>query len=199
MLVPAMQSNIPVWILNSRNLQGGGTEITAKLSDGGKVKAIAVKTGLAVVDVVPRGWTGRALLPKVCEVFERRQHTIELVTASHGSLSLVVNSVADLPEIAKELGNAADMKWEEQKALVCLVGEKIRRRPQIASQALHAISDIDLRLICQGASERSISFLVDEARAYEAVRRLHDLLFPAPPRVEGERPSSRMETVGGTC
>jgi aspartokinase len=39
-----------------------------------------------------------------------------------------------------------------------------------------------MRLICQGASERNISFLVDESRAEEAVRRLHELLFSAPAR-----------------
>jgi aspartate kinase len=66
------------------------------------------------------------------------------------------------------------------------VGEKIRRRPEIASQAFHSISDIDLRMMCQGASERSISFLVDDARAEEAMRRLHDLFFPAPLRAAGD-------------
>jgi len=33
-------------------------------------------------------------------------------------------------------------------------------------------------MICQGASERNISFLVDESKAEEAVQRLHRLFFP---------------------
>jgi hypothetical protein len=36
---------------------------------------------------------------------------------------------------------------------------------------------VDLRLFCQGASERSVSFLVDEAQAEDSVRRLHRLFF----------------------
>ena len=180
MLAPAMQRNIPVWVLNSRSLENGGTEITAKVSDGGRVKAIAAKRGVAVVEVEPLNWFGRELSRKVFDVFERRQQGLELLTASHGSLSLVVSSPADLPAIARELEGFARLHWEKQKALVCLVGEKIRWRPEIASQALHAISDIDLRMMCQGASERSISFLVDDCRAEETIQRLHELFFPLP-------------------
>ena len=74
----------------------------------------------------------------------------------------------------------ANVRWENHKALVCLVGEQIRRRPEIASQAFRAIADIDVRMICQGASERNISFLVDESRAVEAVQRLHRSFFSEP-------------------
>ena len=199
MLAPAMQSNIPVWVLNSRDLQSGGTEITAKISDGGRVKAIAVRSNLTSVDVEPLSWLGQALLPRILEAFERRQHSLELFTAACGGFSLIVNSAVDLPAIAEELKDLARVRWEKQKALICLVGEKIRRRPELASQALHAISDIDLRLMCQGASERSIGFLVDESRAQEAVQRLHDLLFPEPVRPANERSSAAFHLQGGTC
>ena len=74
----------------------------------------------------------------------------------------------------------ANVRWENHKALVCLVGEQIRRRPEVAGQAFRAIGDIDVRMICQGASERNISFLVDESRAVEAVQRLHRSFFSVP-------------------
>ena len=81
------------------------------------------------------------------------------------------------------------------------MGETIRRRPEIASQALHAISDIDLRMIGQGASDRSISFLVDDSRAEEAVRRLHQLLFPAPmpPESNLSPMMAQSQPLAGTC
>jgi aspartate kinase len=199
MLTPAMQRNIPVWVLNSRSLESGGTEITAKVSDGGRVKAIAAKRGITVVDVEPVNWLGRELSRKVFEVFDRHQHGLELLSASRGSLSLVVSSTIDLTTIAKELEGLARLHWEKQKALVCLVGEQVRRRPEIASQALHAVSDIDLRMMCQGASERSISFLVDDSRVEEAVQRLHDLLFPLPARPENDFSPAMSQTLGGTC
>ena len=105
---------------------------------------------------------------------------LDLLSASRGSLALLVSSVTALPAIAEELRGLAHVRWENHKALVCLVGEQIRRRPEIASQAFRAVAEIDVRMICQGASERNISFLVDESRVVEAVRRLHHSFFSVP-------------------
>jgi hypothetical protein len=43
---------------------------------------------------------------------------------------------------------------------------------------------MDVRVLCQGASERTLSFLVDESKAEESVRRLHSVFFP---KLEPER------------
>jgi aspartate kinase len=178
-LVPAMRGNVPVWVLNSRNPDCAGTEIVAQCETDGRVKAITSKRGVAVVDIEPVRWFAPELLREVFDVFERHQHSLDLLSASRGSLALLVSSVTALPAIAEELKGLAHVRWENHKALVCLVGEQIRRRPEIASQAFRAIGDIDVRMICQGASERNISFLVDESRAVEAVQRLHGSFFSA--------------------
>ncbi|MGH9537675.1 MAG: aspartate kinase [Terriglobales bacterium] len=179
-LAPAMRGNIPVWVRNSRNPKCAGTEIVAHCEASGEVKAITARRGVAVVDVEPVRWFAPELLREVFDVFERHQHSLDLLSASRGSLALLVSSVSDLPAIAEELKGLANVRWENHKALVCLVGEHIRRRPEIASQAFRAIADIDVRMICQGASERNISFLVDESRAVESVQRLHRSFFSAP-------------------
>ncbi len=175
-LVPAVRNNIPIWVLNSRNPDCPGTEIVAHC-DGNGVKAITAKQGVAIVDVEPVRWFAPELLREVFDVFERHQHSLDLLSASRGGLALLVSSVSNLPAIAEELKGMAHVRWENHKALVCLVGEQVRRRPEIASRAFRAIGDIDVRMICQGASERNISFLVDEASAVEAVQRLHRAFF----------------------
>jgi len=177
-LLPAMRHDIPVWVRNSRNPECSGTEILAHASDGIEVKAISVKRSVASVDVEPLRWLAPELVREVCDVFERHHYSLELLSASRGSLSVLVSSTAALPTIAEELKGLANVRWKNHQALVCLVGEKIRRRPDIASRVFRAISDIDVRMICQGASERNISFLVDESKAEEAVQRLHRLFFP---------------------
>jgi aspartate kinase len=178
-LVPAMRGNIPVWVLNSRNPDCAGTEIVAHCETDCRVKAVTSKRGVAIVDIEPVRWFAPELLREVFDVFERHQHSLDLLSASRGSLALLVSSVTALPSIAEELKGMANVRWENHKALVCLVGEQIRRRPEIASQAFRAIADMDVRMICQGASERNISFLVDESRAVEAVQRLHRSFFSA--------------------
>ena len=176
-LAPAMRGNIPVWVLNSRNPECPGTEIVAFCEPVDGVKAITTKRGVAIVDVEPVRWFAPELLREVFDVFERHEHSLDLLSASRGSLALLVSSVSGLPAIAEELKGMANVRWENHKALVCLVGEQVRRLPEIASQAFRAIGDIEVRMICQGASERSISFLVEESRAEEAVQRLHRAFF----------------------
>jgi aspartate kinase len=177
-LLPAMRHDISVWVRNSRNPACSGTEILAHTSDSIEVKAISVKRAVASVDVEPLRWLAPELVREVCDVFERHHYSLDLLSASRGSLTVLVSTTAALPAIAEELQGLANVRWKNHQALVCLVGEKIRRRPDIASRVFRAISDIDVRMICQGASERNISFLVDESKAEETVQRLHRLFFP---------------------
>ena len=150
-LLPAMRSNIPVWVLNSRKPDCAGTEIVANCESNGGVRAITSKPGVAIVDVEPVRWFAPELLREVFDVFERHQHSLDLLSASRGSLALLVSSTSALPAIAEELKGLVNVRWENHKALICLVGEQIRRRPELASQAFRAIADIDVRMICQGA------------------------------------------------
>jgi aspartate kinase len=87
-----------------------------------------------------------------------------------------------LPAITAELRGVAevswDVRWENHKALVCLVGENIRRQPELASRVFAAVSDMDACVVCQDASDRAISFLVEESKVEELVRRLHGIFFP---------------------
>lgn len=179
-IAPAMRKNIPVWVLNSKRPTGPGTEIVARPEDSGcSVKAVSVKKGLAVVDVEAVRWLAPELVREVFEVFERHHHPLDLLSASRGSLSLLVNPTDSLPAIAEELRGLAHVRWQNHKALVCVVGERVRRQPEIASQVFQTLGNIDMRMICQGASERTIAFLVDESCADEVVRRLHRLFFEA--------------------
>jgi aspartate kinase len=195
-LLPAMHHDISVWVRSSRNPECSGTEILAHTSDDIRVRGMSVKRGIASVDVEPLRWLAPELVREVCDVFERHHHSLDLLSASRGSLSVLVSTTAALPAIAEELKGLANVRWKNHQALVCLVGEKIRRRPDIASQVFRAISDIDVRMICQGASERNISFLVDESRAGEAVQRLHRLFFPPQGIQPADSPSHALCQAG---
>ena len=175
-LLPAMRQNIPVYVLNSRNPDCEGTEIVAQCNGATRVKAITVKRGVAVVDVEAVRRMEPELLREICEMLGRHQCTFDLVSASWSSASLLGGSTLGLPAVAAELKGLASVRWENHKALVCLVGDKIRR-PEIAGHVFKAISHVDARMIGQGASERNISFLVDESIADESVRVLHQLFF----------------------
>jgi aspartate kinase len=177
-LGPVVKENIPVFVLNSRNPDVEGTEIVAHCNGGMAVRAVTAKRSIAAVEVGSLTSVDSEFLQEIHQAFDRHHCAIEVMSWSHGRVSLLVSGTSGLPGVAAELQDKASLRWENHKALICLVGENIRRQPEIASQVFGAVSDIDVRVVCQSASDRTISFLVDESRAEESVQRLHGLFFP---------------------
>jgi aspartate kinase len=177
-LAPAMRENIPVYVLNSRSPERVGTEITARASTGNRVSAITAKRNVVVLEIHARRGVNAALLNTVFGVLEQHTCAVDVMGTSVDRISLLVSSTLALPKIVQDLQGVAEVRLENHKALVCLVGENIRRQPEVASRVFATVSDIDVRVLCQGASERTLSFLVDESKAEESVRRLHNAFFP---------------------
>jgi aspartate kinase len=177
-LAPAMRENIPVYVLNSRRPQNEGTEIMAEATHSQKVRAISAKRNVASVEIAPRGKIDSALLGAIFSAFDQHSCAVDVMATSPGRISLLVASTVPLPGIAADLQAVADVSWQNHQALICLVGENIRRQPEVASRVFAAVSDMDVHILCHGASERTISFLVDESKAEESVRKLHALFFP---------------------
>ena len=176
-LAPAMKEDIPVYVLNSRRPEVAGTEIAARPRAKNSVSAITAKRDVIGVEI--ESSTGiNGVLDKVFAAFERHACALDVLALSPGRISLLVGSNAPLANIAEELGDLAQVRWENGRALVCLVGENIRRRPEIASRVFGAVAEMDVRVLCQGTSDRTISFLVDDSRVEECVQRLHNVFFP---------------------
>ena len=196
-LVPAMRENIPVFVLNSSNPADHGTEIIAHVNSVHGVRSVTAKRNVAAVEIEAAEQIDSRMLAAVYSAFDRHHCAVDLMECSRSRIWLMVGSTANLPAIADDLRSVARMGWENHRALVCLVGEGIRRQPEIASRVFAAISDMDVRLACQSPSDWSISFLVDESRAEETVQRLHGHFFP--PNESRKQPTSNCcaEAMGG--
>ena len=189
-LLPAIQKNIPVQVLNSRNPNNEGTRITGRAPRSKNIfKAIAAKKRITIVDVVAtRMLMAHGYLKSIFEVFDRHQCPVDMVSTSEVSVSLTVDSNESIPAIAADLKQIADVKYEGRKAIVCLVGENIRGTPGIAAKVFGAIPDMNVRMISQGASEINISFVIEEDDVPQAVESLHRAFFSDPdPDIFGER------------
>jgi len=178
-VLPAVEKNIPVLVLNSRNPSNEGTRILARTPRSNSLfKAIAAKTRITVIDIVAaRMLMAHGFLAKVFEIFARHRCAVDVVSTSEVSISLTVDSNEAIPQIAADLEKLAFVKYSGRKAIVCLVGENLRDTPGVAAQIFQAISDINVRMISQGASEINLTFVIDEADVPEAVRRLHAKFF----------------------
>src|SRR5437763_2589520 len=178
-LLPAIQKNIPVHVLNSRNPSNPGTQIAARAPRCRNIfKAIAVKRRITIVDLVAtRMLMAHGFLHAVFEVFDRHRCPVDMVSTSEVSVSLTVDSSEAIPAIASDLQKLADVKYSGRKAIICLVGESLREKPGIAGQVFGCIPDVNVRMISQGASEINISFVIDEDDVQRTVERLHAKFF----------------------
>jgi aspartate kinase len=181
-ILPAVQKNIPVYVLNSRNAANEGTRITATPpACASPFKSIAAKKRLTIIDIVAsRMLLAHGFLKLVFDIFDKHKCAIDMVSTSEVSISVTVDSREALPAICEELGRIADVKYESSKALICLVGEDIRGQSGIAAQVFAAVSHVNIRMISQGASEINMSFMINEEDVEEAVRSLHTRFFAAP-------------------
>ena len=173
---------LPVVVLNSRNDASEGTRITAVAPRcKSPFKSIAAKKHLTIVDIVAsRMLMSHGYLKAVFDVFDKHQVAIDMVSTSEVSISVTVDTSDKLPAIAADLAKIADVKYESQKALICMVGEDIRGHRGISGRVFSAVKHVNVRMISQGASEINMSFMIEEEDVEEAIRSLHKEFFSEP-------------------
>jgi aspartate kinase len=178
-VLPAIQQNIPVYVLNSLNPTCEGTKVTARAPRCTNIfKAIALKKKITLVEVAaPRRLLVRGYLKSIFEAFDQHEVAVDVVSTSEVSVSVTAETNESIPALAADLAKLADVKYEGRKAIVCLVGENLRDRPGIAAKVFGILEDVKIRMISQGASEINLTFVIEEDDAAEVVRRLHHAFF----------------------
>jgi aspartate kinase len=180
-LLPAIHQNIPVYVLNSRNLKSTGTEITAQAPPSSDVfRAITAKKGVSIVNVVAsRGVGVHGFLRSVFEAMDRHSASVDLVAISEVSMSFTIETKRLAQALIKDLEQIADVNVDNDQAVICLVGEDIHGKPGIAASVFNTVADsqVNIRMISQGASEINISFVVKEDDVPRVVRHLHNYFF----------------------
>ncbi len=178
-VVPAVEKNIPVLILNSRRPEVPGTRIVSEaVSCNNVVKSIACKRKITLVNIhSTRMLMVYGFLRRIFEVFDRYETPVDMVATSEVSVSLTIDTSAKLPKIREELEQFAEVAIERDQAIVCLVGENIRYTPGVALRVFRALDTVNVRMISQGASLLNLGFVVAEADLRRAVEALHGEFF----------------------
>jgi aspartate kinase len=178
-VLPAVEKNIPVRVLNSRRPQVTGTLIVGDLVHSiNPVKSIACKRGITIVNIQSlRMLMAHGFLRRIFEVFDRYRTPVDMVTTSEVSVSLTIDDVRNLRDIEEDLRQIAGVNVVRNQAIVCLVGEAIRETPGVSSRIFTALKDVNVRMISQGASLLNISVVLDDAEVEKAVAALHREFF----------------------
>jgi len=177
-ILPAVARNIPVRILNSRRFDGTGTLITASASAHAPLAALACKRHVTVVDITStRMLMAHGFLRRVFEVFERCGTPIDVVSTSEVSISVTIDDDRRLGEITDALSSFAEVRVERDMAILCAVGDGLRRDPRLASRILGSLEQFPLRMVSQAASRRNVTVVLQDDAAADAMVHLHEIFF----------------------
>jgi aspartate kinase len=178
-LLPAIEREIPVRILNTASPEDPGSLITsaaAPAADAWQVKSIACKKGITAVTVVSgRMLLAHGFLARVFEVFGRHHVVVDLVTTSEVSISVTVDDASRLEAAIAELEAVGRVEVKRDLAVVAVVGEGAPQRLGLAGHLFTLLGGVGVgvEMISQGASRVNLSFVVRQEDADRAVRLLH--------------------------
>ncbi len=178
-LVPAIRQKIPVFVGSSFDASLGGTWVRKEASNLPVVRALALRTKQVLVTLsTPEMLNAHGFLFQIFKVFNDYGVSVDAITTSEISVSLTVDeSTLHNKKLFSELEKIAEVLVEKDLTLVALIGNNINHTPGLGKKIFEAISDINVRMICLGASRHNFCFLVDANNGAEALTRLHKIFI----------------------
>ena len=179
-MLPCRKTGTPVRVKNSYNIKSPGSIIVEKHSGATPpVTAITSVKHVTLIDIVSsRMFDACGFLAHVFNQFLKWNISIDVIATSEVSVSLTVNTKADLSGLLEDLRRAADVQVKTEKAIVTLICDAAHSSRIIAEGfAALAAEGVNVQMISQGASKVNISMLVDETDAGRVVQILHKAYF----------------------
>jgi aspartate kinase len=177
-LIPAMEKNIPVYVLNSRNSLHPGTCVRSESFGPAGVKAIAVKHGITLVQAsTARSFRPTGLASEMFSLLETNGYFPDIASIGHTSVTVTVDKKEAVACLREQFEKRVNIKAENSKALISLVAEDIHRIVGLPAQVFLALDGIEIWLASSSASRRSLSLVTSEKDVPEVVRRLHESIL----------------------
>lgn len=177
---PCLKSGVPVRVKNSYNIQSAGSIIVKEHSLVREdVCAITSVKHVTLIDIVSAGMLGAAgFLAHVFNQFLKWNVSVDLIATSEVSVSLTVNTKADLSGLVEDISRVAQVGLRGGKSIVSIICDS-SKASGILSRGLSALSaaGINAQMISQGASKVNVSIVVDDEQCDTAVRTLHAEFF----------------------
>lgn len=180
-MLPVIEKNIPVQILNSKR-NGTGTLVDFHSSSSARdevlIKSIAHKGNVAVVAITPHRRFGQYVFwEEVFNVLTGYGITSGVTATSEYSLAFSMDSGLLTDGLLHELEKFGRVEVLQGKGSVCLVGKGLRRTTSILSRIFQSLEGIEVSMVSFGGSEMNITLVIDGERLHEAVNKLHAEFF----------------------
>jgi bifunctional aspartokinase / homoserine dehydrogenase 1 len=186
-----VERGIGLWVKNTFNPAHPGTRIVPDNGTApGSIKAVTAFKGQCIITLEGRGMLGiPGIAARTFAAVARTGTSVAMISqaSSEQSICFVVPcpsgtavTAALQAEFHLELArrDIDSIACSEASAVVTVVGAGMRHTPGIAGRVFGALGStgVNVMAIAQGSSECSISLVVAEAEADEAVRAIHALI-----------------------
>ena len=180
-MVPAIRKNIKVYVGSSIYPDKPGTWIVKNTREKSVIRAISLRRNQTLLTVHSLDMLHRfGFLAKLFQVLAEHKISVDLVTTSEVSVALTLDSDLNAPGKEKltegvlaELREFCEVQIEKNLALIALVGNNLDATAGLSGPVFGSLMDINVRLICHGASSHNLCFLVSESEAEQVVNVLH--------------------------
>lgn len=188
-LVPAVRSNIPVFVGSSKAPKDGGTmvyntgSITSELPP---FRALALRRKQTLLTLTSLNMLyAQGFLANVFAILAKHNISVDLVTTSEVSVALTIDTTGTNTDgsslltkaLFDELSTVCHVDVQEDLALVAIIGNNITSTKGVAKEVFGALDDFCIRLCCYGASTHNACFLVKNSDAEAIIKLLHQHIF----------------------
>ena len=178
---PAIRKSIKVYVGSSFDPDKPGTWIVKKPKSQPVIRAISLRRNQTLLTVHSLDMLHRhGFLAKLFDMLSKHEISVDLVTTSEVSVSLTLDTDVQASDknrlseaVIKELEEFCDVQIEEDLALVALVGNNLHATAGLSGPVFGSLEDVNIRLICHGASSHNLCFLVDSKHAEHTIRKIH--------------------------
>ena len=185
-LLPAVRSDIPVFVGSSKDPKAGGTLVCKKTENPPLFRALALRRRQTLVTLHSHNMLhSRGFLAVVFGILARHNISVDLITTSEVSIALTLDTTGSTStgdtlltqSLLIELSELCRVEVEENLALVAIIGNKLSRACGVGKEVFGVLDPFNIRMICYGASSYNLCFLVPADQAEQVVQKLHQNLF----------------------
>ncbi|PHI32527.1 lysine-sensitive aspartokinase 3 [Budvicia aquatica] len=185
-LLPAVRSDIPVFVGSSKDVAAGGTLVCNKTSQPPLFRALALRRKQTLLTLHSLNMLhARGFLAEIFNILANHNISVDLITTSEVSIALTLDTAGSstcgasllTTSLLTELSALCRVEVEENLALVALIGNQLAQARGVGKEVFGVLEPFNIRMISYGASSHNLCLLVPGDDAEHVVKTLHHNLF----------------------
>ena len=174
-LVAAMKQHFPVFVGSTFQPEKGGTFIRSQVKDQPLVRAISHRLHQSLLVIkTPKMFNAVGFMSNIFLVFREHEVSVDCVTTSEIGVAVSVDQELEqnIP-LVQDLQKLGEVKFEIGYSLISLIGNRMFITAGMGKKLFSALGDINVRMMCFGASQFNLNILVKDEDCNRAIQNLH--------------------------